>query len=215
MSAACKDNPEDTARLRCNRLGPANGRQPSPACSTRGGIGRLCCDGIRLVAKPQRKPQTFPEVGFQRPPAPPADTRAAPRGEAVHCLARIAIRPLASGQPRTVTGQLRSNPIRQAESSQVVRAGARHEAVFIANCAARRHFWVCGLARSKRYSAHPKWPRGPQCRSGWPEGVRGVSLGELDVLGVDRQGRLYWDGIPVQGSGHSTRHVQRGGEASP
>ena len=52
-------------------------------------------------------------------------------------------------------------------------------------------------------------------RSGWPEGVRGVSLEELDVLGVDRQGRLYWDGIPVQVSGHSTRHVQRGGEASP
>jgi hypothetical protein len=28
-----------------------------------------------------------------------------------------------------------------------------------------------------------------------------VSLEELDVLGVNRQGRLYWDGIPVQVSG--------------
>ena len=32
-----------------------------------------------------------------------------------------------------------------------------------------------------------------------------MSLEELDVLGVDRQGRLYWDGIPVQVSGQLSR----------
>jgi hypothetical protein len=76
-------------------------------------------------------------------------------GEAVHC-------PPAS---------LQATPIRQAKSSQVVRAGARHEAVFIANCAARRHFWVCGLAnRSKRSTAHTL--NGPEGRNAGRAGPR-------------------------------------------
>ena len=83
-------------------------------------------------------------------------------------LASIAIRPLASGQRCTVIGQLTSNP---AESSQVVRAGARHGAVFIANCAAWRHFWVCGLAnRSKRSIAHTL--NGPEGRNAGRAGPR-------------------------------------------
>ena len=97
-------------------------------------------------------------------------------------LASIAIRPLASGQPRTVTGQLTSNP------SQVVGVGARHEAVFNANCAARRHFW-CGLAnRSMRSTAHTL--NGPEDRNAGRAGPRACER-ELDVLEVDRQGRLY------------------------
>lgn len=32
----------------------------------------------------------------------------------------------------------------------------------------------------------------------WPEGVRSVGLKELDKLGVDDAGRLYWDGQPVE-----------------
>ena len=86
-------------------------------------------------------------------------------------LASIAIRPLASGQRRTVTGQLTSNPHPTSRISQVVRAGARHEAVFIANCAARRHFWVCGLAnRSKRSTAHTL--NGPEGRNAGRAGPR-------------------------------------------
>ena len=40
---------------------------------------------------------------------------------------------------------------------------------------------------------------------GLARGRARVSLEELDVLGVDRQGRLYWDGIPVQVSGQLSR----------
>ena len=32
----------------------------------------------------------------------------------------------------------------------------------------------------------------------WPKGVRTVSWNEMDLLGVDRQGRLYWDGRAVE-----------------
>jgi hypothetical protein len=37
-----------------------------------------------------------------------------------------------------------------------------------------------------------------------------VAWEELDVLGVDRQGRLYWDGIPVQVSGQLSRRQSIG-----
>ena len=79
----------------------------------------------------------FPKAAFQTHGRPRHLPILGPllRGQFI-ALASIAIRPLASGQPRTVTGQLTSNP------SQVVGVGARHEAVFNANCAARRHFWV-------------------------------------------------------------------------
>lgn len=32
----------------------------------------------------------------------------------------------------------------------------------------------------------------------WPKGVRSVGMEELDVLGVDRRGGLYWDGHPIE-----------------
>ena len=32
----------------------------------------------------------------------------------------------------------------------------------------------------------------------WPKGIRTVAVEELDVLGVDRQGNLYWDGHPIE-----------------
>ena len=35
-------------------------------------------------------------------------------------------------------------------------------------------------------------------KSKWPKGVRRIGLEELDGLGVDRDGRLYWDGKPVE-----------------
>lgn len=34
--------------------------------------------------------------------------------------------------------------------------------------------------------------------SKWPKGVRVISLDEVDGLGVDIDGRLYWDGKPVE-----------------
>ena len=47
-------------------------------------------------------------------------------------------------------------------------------------------------------------------KKGWPEGVREVGLDELDSLGVDRQGRLYWDGVPVKVSGRLTNWQSAG-----
>jgi hypothetical protein len=34
-------------------------------------------------------------------------------------------------------------------------------------------------------------------KSTWPAGVRSISQTELDLLGVDNNGRLYWEGRPV------------------
>jgi hypothetical protein len=39
----------------------------------------------------------------------------------------------------------------------------------------------------------------------WPKGVRGISIEEVDLLGVDNNGRLYWDGKPVEVSRRLTR----------
>jgi hypothetical protein len=35
-------------------------------------------------------------------------------------------------------------------------------------------------------------------RRGWPPGVRPVTLESFDLLGVDKDNRLYWDGKPVE-----------------
>jgi hypothetical protein len=35
-------------------------------------------------------------------------------------------------------------------------------------------------------------------RSKWPKGIRPIALGEADGLGIDREGRLHWDGKPVE-----------------
>jgi hypothetical protein len=32
----------------------------------------------------------------------------------------------------------------------------------------------------------------------WPPGVRAIGMEEMDCLGVDRRGNLYWDGKPVE-----------------
>jgi hypothetical protein len=34
-------------------------------------------------------------------------------------------------------------------------------------------------------------------RSDLPQGLRSISMDEIDLLQVDRNGRLYWDGKPV------------------
>jgi hypothetical protein len=203
--------------VQSRRLWPANGRQPSPACSTRGGIGRLCCDGIRLVAKPQRKPQTFLRLLHPRLPAPPADTRATPRGRQFIALASIAIRPLASGQRRTVTGQLTSNP---HPTSRIITGcpcgGTPRSRIHrqLRSPAAFLGLRACSLKAI--YSAHPKWPRGPQCRSSWPEGVRGVSFGGTRCSWSRSAGPSLLGRYPdaSEWTFHAAR-TQRGGEASP
>ncbi|MBR1277461.1 hypothetical protein [Bradyrhizobium sp. AUGA SZCCT0283] len=35
-------------------------------------------------------------------------------------------------------------------------------------------------------------------KSRWPKTVRPISTGESDGIGIDRDGRLYWDGRPVE-----------------
>ena len=41
----------------------------------------------------------------------------------------------------------------------------------------------------------PLWTANKQA---WPPGVRAIGQDELDCLGVDRRGNLYWDGKPVE-----------------
>jgi hypothetical protein len=45
----------------------------------------------------------------------------------------------------------------------------------------------------------PQWRAN---KAAWEPGVRTVGLEELDCLGIDRHGNLYWDGKPVE-----VRHV--------
>jgi hypothetical protein len=35
-------------------------------------------------------------------------------------------------------------------------------------------------------------------QSKWPRNVRPIAMGEADGLGIDKDGRLYWDGKPVE-----------------
>lgn len=35
-------------------------------------------------------------------------------------------------------------------------------------------------------------------KSKWPKGVRAIAIAEVDALGVDAQGGLYWHGKPVE-----------------
>ena len=37
----------------------------------------------------------------------------------------------------------------------------------------------------------------PRLKKSWPKGVRGIGIEEASLLGVDDDGRLYWDGTPV------------------
>jgi hypothetical protein len=41
-------------------------------------------------------------------------------------------------------------------------------------------------------------PLRPTDKSKWPRGVRPVALGEMDGLGIDRDGRPYWNGKPLE-----------------
>jgi hypothetical protein len=35
-------------------------------------------------------------------------------------------------------------------------------------------------------------------KGAWPSGVRPIGMEEIDCVGVDRLGNLYWDGKPVE-----------------
>lgn len=41
-------------------------------------------------------------------------------------------------------------------------------------------------------------PPKPADKANWPKGVRTIGQDELDKLGVDRWGRIYWDGKTVE-----------------
>ncbi len=41
-------------------------------------------------------------------------------------------------------------------------------------------------------------PHRPPDPATWPNGVRSISIGEADALGVDANGELYWHGKPVE-----------------
>lgn len=41
-------------------------------------------------------------------------------------------------------------------------------------------------------------PPTPPNKADWPKGVRSVSQNELVKVGVDRFGRLYWDGKAIE-----------------
>ena len=164
MSAACKTI---LKTLHARGAKPPPGARRMAATFTRMFYARrnwptLLRDGIRLVAKPQRKPQ-FPEAAFQAHGRPRHLPILGPLlgGRQFIALASIAIRPLALDSGASSPASLQATPIRQAESSQVVRAGARHEAVFIANCAARRNFWVCGLAAGAPGTTPARLPEVP------------------------------------------------------
>ncbi len=49
----------------------------------------------------------------------------------------------------------------------------------------------------KREEELRKVPPRPVNRAEWPEGVRTVGLDEMNAIGVDAQGMLYWHGKPV------------------
>ena len=49
--------------------------------------------------------------------------------------------------------------------------------------------------RQDELSDVPLWKANKQT---WPRGVRPIGQGELDCLGIDRRGDLYWDGKPVE-----------------
>lgn len=41
-------------------------------------------------------------------------------------------------------------------------------------------------------------PQRPADKSTWPKGIRTISLQEVDALGIDAKGELYWHGKPVE-----------------
>jgi hypothetical protein len=55
-------------------------------------------------------------------------------------------------------------------------------------------------------------PEGNARRRGWPPGVRPVTLESFDLLGVDKDNRLYWDGKPVESAAGSILPFGRSSE---
>jgi hypothetical protein len=52
--------------------------------------------------------------------------------------------------------------------------------------------------RRKREEELRRVPLYPIDQSKWPASVRPISMSESGGLGIDRSGRLYWDGKPVE-----------------
>jgi hypothetical protein len=52
--------------------------------------------------------------------------------------------------------------------------------------------------RRKREEELRHVPPYPIDQSKWPTSVRPISMSESGGLGIDRPGRLYWDGKPVE-----------------
>ena len=46
-------------------------------------------------------------------------------------------------------------------------------------------------------------------RSSWPRNLRTVGMGEIDRLGVDETGRLYWDGKAIEIKEFKLRRPER------
>jgi hypothetical protein len=53
-------------------------------------------------------------------------------------------------------------------------------------------------ANSERAEELKRVPLKTVDKSKWPRGVRPIAMAETDGLGVDREGRLHWDGKPVE-----------------
>jgi len=49
--------------------------------------------------------------------------------------------------------------------------------------------------RDEELKAVPLWKADKQK---WPPGVRTIGQDEMDCLGIDRAGDLYWDGRPIE-----------------
>jgi hypothetical protein len=58
--------------------------------------------------------------------------------------------------------------------------------------------WLMADEKSERDAELEKARLRPANKSDWPPGVRTIALGEVDALGVDAKGELYWHGKPVE-----------------
>src|SRR5436190_19511189 len=58
--------------------------------------------------------------------------------------------------------------------------------------------------RQDELSDVPLWKANKQT---WPRGVRPIGQGELDCLGIDRRGDLYWDGKPIEVAVYNRRRT--------
>lgn len=63
-------------------------------------------------------------------------------------------------------------------------------------------------SRDEELRAVPLWTANKQK---WPSGVRTIGMDEMDCLGIDRLGGLYWDGHPIEVRRFSLTFWQRVG----